>query len=375
MDEGEVQFYTILHELGHSLGLTHPDTNPSIDNIKYTMMSDQPLAGMLDGAGFVLPSGLQLLDIAAIQAIYGENTTTRNEDIDGDPNTTGTFYGINKGFGAAANDAFIYTIWDAGGSTDTIDVIGYSDGVKIDLREGQFSSIGKAADANYVGSRGVGLADDNVAIAYGTEIENAIGTSWDDSFTGNNLNNTFFGGFGNDTYFYSLGGGNDTIFDSAGTLDRIIFDAAIGVDNLDLSQSGNDLIIDITAPGGGQIRVQDQFLAGSQIENMNLGSGGAVLTGTDIEDSLTGTAFGDLIEGFDGDDTLYGLAGNDILYGGAGDDRLFGKGGGLLPEDTFEKDILYGGIGNDMLRVGSGGFIPNRVGETKNKSGQWAHVE
>ena len=93
----------------------------------------------------VITSGLQLLDIAAIQDTYGsQNITTRSGD---------TAYALGQGLGvhgANKTDGFLYTIWDGNG-TDTINASGFSDlqdihgvyhGVEIDLREGHFSSIG-----------------------------------------------------------------------------------------------------------------------------------------------------------------------------------------------------------------------------------------
>ena len=169
-DTGTLSYFTAMHELSHSLGLE--DTintsiaNSVVDSQKYTIMSYKLLDGMNPGVSpntEVTPFGLQLLDIAAIQAIYGTNWDTRSED--------NTQYSKMTAFAFShPNDAFIYTIWDGGGNGDTIDASGYVDGVKIDLREGHFSSIGKAADTTYAGSRGTGLADDNVAIAYKAQI-------------------------------------------------------------------------------------------------------------------------------------------------------------------------------------------------------------
>ena len=69
-------------------------------------------------------------------------------------------------------------IWDAGG-TDTIDGSGYGSALKIDLRDGRFSSLGQK---------------DNLAIAYGVIIENAAGGSGNDKLIGNKWSNALSGG-------------------------------------------------------------------------------------------------------------------------------------------------------------------------------------
>jgi len=51
--------------------------------------------------------------------------------------------------------------------------------------------------------------------------------------------------------------------------------------------------------------------------------GGAVINGTEGNDSLAGTAGNDTLNGFGGNDTLDGLAGADSMVGGAGDDLYF----------------------------------------------------
>lgn len=226
--------------------------------------------------------------------------------------------GQGLGFsGATADDAFLYTIWDGGGN-DTIDASGFDVRAEIDLREGRFSSIGKDSTGTKWDDDALPNNPDdpdpgNVAIAYGTKIENAIGTDFDDSFIGNASNNLLQGGLGSDTYHYALSGGNDTIEDTGGANDGIVFAPSITPGQLDLSQSGNDLVIDIT--GGGQVTVTDHFLSASEIENIEFSlddgnggtiSGGEVFTGTALDDNLFGSSGNDFMAGFSGNDTLSG---------------------------------------------------------------------
>jgi serralysin len=208
---GGYGFQTYMHEIGHSLGLSHPGTynagnggsitfansaEYSLDNRQYTIMSY--FGGYAPGAGWqqdgtfsswLYSSTPMLDDVAAIQAIYGADMTTRATD---------TTYGFHSNAGRDVFDFTIdktpiVTVWDAGG-TDTIDLSGYSANQRIDLHAGTYSDVG-------------GMLN-NVAIAYNVTIENAIGGSGNDTFYGNEADNRLTGGAGNDTV--DGGAGTDT---------------------------------------------------------------------------------------------------------------------------------------------------------------------
>lgn len=178
---GEGGYWLILHELGHAIGglddVENTDQEGEIyDNQQYTIMSYNT------HSSGVYATGLQLLDIAALQDTYGgRNYATRDEN---------TVYALGEGLGfdgATQAHAFIYTIWDGGG-IDTIDASAFTlNSATIDLRQGKFSSIG--------------VADDNVAIAYYTVIENAIGPQNNDILIGNSWNNILTGGAGDDELY------------------------------------------------------------------------------------------------------------------------------------------------------------------------------
>jgi hypothetical protein len=191
---GSRAYFAALHELGHVLGLKHPFEGPttlppSLDSESYTVMSYSAQPGNSSTQFNFNPTTPMLLDIAAIQQLYGAN------------------YSYHSG-----NDIYSYsdaaryheTIWDGGGS-DTIQYTG-SGNSTIDLREGHGSRIGPAV---YVQSAGSTLYEvDNVWIADGAVIENGIGGSGNDALTGNAGENALTGGAGNDTI--DGGGGIDT---------------------------------------------------------------------------------------------------------------------------------------------------------------------
>lgn len=288
-------FWVILHELGHSIaGLedvhntAHADGQ--LDSQKYTMMSYIPHGG-------VYATGLQLLDIAAIQDTYGQrNYSTRSGD---------TAYTLGQGlgfYGASPEDAFLYTIWDGSG-LDVIDASAFNVGAVIDLRQGEFSSIGRNATG--------GPAVDNVAIAYYTVIENATGTSEADILIGNAWNNTLIGG-----------GGNDRIFgDGASVADDSFVNSIKGADH--------------------GFRDVDPFRA----------------YGTGNPAPATDGSGADILNGGIGNDFLYGGAGNDVLTGGEGNDHLFG-GAGTADIADYTSDVTGAGISKNLPIPPGNGLKP-----------------
>jgi hypothetical protein len=200
---------TIVHELGHVIGLDHPgDYNLTAgapeyqeDTWEYTVMSyfeawNSGASHVGWDGSYVYPSTPLLHDIAAAQRLYGANMTTRTGD---------TCYGF---YSNTQRDAFtltndwdqrVFAVWDAGGY-DTFNFSLYRTNAIIDLRPEHFSSVG-------------GLTD-NVAIAANVTIEAAVGGFGNDLIIGNVANNALLGGDGNDTL--SGGDGTDYLDGGAG---------------------------------------------------------------------------------------------------------------------------------------------------------------
>jgi hypothetical protein len=188
----------------------------------------------------VEPAAPMLFDIAAMQYMYGANMTTR---AGSDVYNASYFYGS----GSAGRD-FVASIWDAGGS-DTLDASGFATASIIDLQswDGQanhyhFSSIG-----TYHGTR----ATNNLSIAYGVTIENAIGGNGNDTLTGNAVANALDGGAGSD--ILNGLGGNDTLRGGTGS-DTYVFQASWGRDLIDDNTSGDSVRFD----NAGQIEATRQ---------------------------------------------------------------------------------------------------------------------
>ena len=378
-------YATLLHELGHALGLKHPHEEtyrlvPELDTESHTVMTYNlaalPAALKMQGSNYYYYNSLRsstfmLLDVEALQYLYGANTSTRTE---------------NDTYSWGANPVISETIWDAGG-VDALDCSNQTRRCDINLQDGSFSSIGLAqTDAEIRATFGlanwVSLPDNaytgknNIAIAKGAIIENAFGGSGNDTLTGNAVNNILDGGAGAD--LITGGAGNDTLVGGAGN-DRLYGDAGAdaltggaGNDTL-VGGSGNDRLAgsagadsltggdgnDTLMGGSGNDRLAgnagaDRLEGGEGNDTLMGGSGNDTLHGDNGNDSLSGGEGNDSLSGGEGNDTLYGDNGNDTLVGASGNDRLYGDAGADSLTGGDGNDTLVGGAGNDRL-AGSAG--------------------
>jgi serralysin len=325
---------TLLHEIGHALGLSHPAAynaaegvsitygNDAIyyeDSRQYTVMSyfSETSTGAnyrVAGTGASQYSAVPLLDdIAAAQRLYGANTTTRTGD---------TVYGFNSNADRAwfttssASTSLIFAVWDAGG-VDTFDFSGYTQAGTIDLRQGSFSSVG-------------GLTG-NVAIAMGVVIENVDRRH------------------GLRPHLRQLGrqppvrrpGGNDVIDGGLG-IDTVVFSGV----RANYTITWNGRVGTVSAVGQATVTVTNvEFLQFSDMTVAAAPTGGLIVGGDATNETISGTTLADTLGGLGGNDILHGQDGDDYLDGGSGADTLNGGEG---------NDILIGGLGNDTLNGGNG---------------------
>ncbi|ESQ90086.1 hypothetical protein ABAC460_09975 [Asticcacaulis sp. AC460] len=307
---------TVIHEIGHTMGLKHGHDD-------YTAF-DLTVGGYLDGPGphygtkalpadkdgwawsvmtyrsapgytasfqgeqFNQPQTYMQADIAALQFMYGANfTSNATNSVYTFDSTTGQMFinGVGQGvpeFDAVAGVGKIFrTIWDGDG-VDTYDFSNFSNNQVVDLRPGAFStfSLAQLGDSRPL-TAGFTPQPGNIgnALLYNNDlrslIENAIGGSGNDVFVGNQANNTFIGNAGNDTYFLDDAG--DIVIEELG--------------------SGTDFVVTTFT-----------YTLSADVENLTLATSNAADgTGNNLANVITG--------GTVAYNNLYGLGGDDLIIG------------------------------------------------------------
>ncbi|MBM6595472.1 M10 family metallopeptidase [Microvirga pudoricolor] len=311
--KGNWGWATMMHEIGHALGLKHGHQDYTEVDLSEDLGVASPRYGSealtedhngqawslmtyvsFPGAPLTIhgdlrnePQSYMQDDIAALQYMYGANFDSHAENtVYRWSPKTGEMFINGQGQGRPTANTIFSTIWDGNG-IDTYDLSNYRTHVKLDLRPSEYSTFSKAQLADLDEGTGIVLAPGNVAnsLLYQGDrrslIENAKGGSGDDRLIGNAGDNRLFGNAGDD--ILSGGNGRDQLTGHAG----------------------------------------DDYLAG--------GKGADILNGSSGNDILLGQA---------GNDTLIGGGGADLLSGGAGADRFVLKSITHSTVDPFGRDSI-----------------------------------
>lgn len=286
-----VTYGTLLHEIGHAIGLKHPtepvtDTIPDPDVTHPYMDHDDPRWSIMSE----LPGGTGHLtgaDKQAVREIYGTDAR--------DPRYT----------------------WDE--ATLTLTQHG-----------------GTGADA----IRGSSVID---VITGGAGDDRLYGLADDDTLNGGAGNDVLDGGAGTDRL---IGGAGDDLFYVDSATDTVVEAAGGGYDTV-IATAGYRL-----AAGAEQLQFWgDTPLTGygNALDNTIFGNaGGSILFGLDGADYVVGGVGGDVLNGGDGGDRLWGEGGADRIVGGAGADYAEGGAGADRFQFTAFGDIAAGDVIGDF---------------------------
>jgi Ca2+-binding RTX toxin-like protein len=340
--DGTYDALTLIHELGHTLGLKHPFSHPDgrgdVDDGPYLPAVEESATWTVMSYTYTSAQyhlAYSPLDIAALQYLYGPSKTARTGN---DTYTLST---------AAPN-----FIWDGAGS-DTLSASSQTQPVTLYLEPGYWG---------YIGSKATNItAAGQVTVNFGTVIENLIGGSGNDTLYGNAADNAVDGGAGNDTLY---GGAGNDVFDwtvgSRGGND--VFYGGTG-DDIYVLDSSLDSVIEYPGEGSDTIGVTFSYSIANlpNIENLrSIGSTGIGLTGNAANNILIGASGNDTIDGGAGTDTaLYNAVRSNFSVARAASGFTVMDKTGVLGTDTLQNiervRFSDGGVALDTAPTQSAG--------------------
>lgn len=339
---GSSAWNTVLHELGHGIGLSHPhDGGSESDATLFPgVTSSSSLGTNSQNQGvYTTMSYNDGYNVTGATTSYGHAITPMAFDIA----ALQKIYGVNNSYNTGNNTYYLPTanvagtgwscIWDTGG-TDTISNAGSSIGSQIALIDAPLTGTYAGGYISYASERSIA---GGYTIANSVTIENAIGGSGNDLILANSVSNRMEGGAGTDKVQMFL---NTTDLTKYGLSSdgRVAF--------IQSSAGGNDVLIDI------------ETLKFNNTETVNIATfmAGHPLYLSNLPDAVDSQSLPDV---YSGPVTYlqyykYGSSANDIVYGGSTNDFINLLGGDDAAHGNEGDDIIDGGTGSNFLS-GEGG--------------------
>lgn len=357
-----------------------------------SILMDRPGKSASDSTGITSFAGSNTLDyVFNTERLRGEKATGKwtLQITDSARGNRGILHSWSMNiFGSAGtqNNHYVYTdeysgragkntLRDTNSGSDIINVAAISGASQINLLTGRANLNGKS-----------------LTIIDPAQIEDIISGDYDDTLTGNNMNNILAGGRGNDRL--TGNGGNDVLMGGLGNntltggsghdvfiierekgaqtvitdftrnVDKIMLSDFTQVPDLSLTQQGNDVllslgneqVIKLNNTRAENVTLDDLIISDKRIMlNIFSSAGNIVFGGGDGSEQVLADNNNALFFANANNSRVFGGARNDIIYGGAGSDVIVGD--NSTQGTAGGDDILYGGAGSDMVRGGPGNDI------------------
>ena len=298
INNGTINYGTLLHEIGHAIGLKHPtevvtdyaaQPDPVVhDQVLSSDDPDRTIMATVEDTTMGSDSHLQQLDKDAAAFLYG-------------PAGTGGVYTTSV---AGANSVSSWT-WDAVTQTLTQTALATNETV-----------------------RGTSVND----VIYGLSGDRLFALSGDDTLYGGGGNDALYGGSGTDLLVGGQGGNSFYVNSTTTTVEE------------DNTGSADTVYSTVS------------FTLPANVDTLYLYGQGLTGTGNNDDDTMYGDGtYSTVLIGGTGNDYIVGGAGNDTIMGGGGIDVMWGGEG----DDTFVFHALSDApVGGDLTTIGD--FTPGQ---------------